>query len=562
MSRGRSSKLVAVALVWVVIVVLGALAYRMIVAPRVESGRAYDEARDAYRELAEEAERRGVTPDPLPADADAATLRAMVDDLRARLTSSAAAGVAIRHRVGISLDSFSGYAVFRSASLADELAGMGIALELVDDGADYGARLRSIRSGRTPLAVFTLDALIKAAAALGESPATVVMVIDETTGADAMIAYETGLPDLAALDSPDARIVTTRDSPSETLARVVMSNFSLPKLPDEPWVDADGAADVYRRFRAADPSSPHAFVLWEPFLSQALREPGAHVLMDSSRFRGYIVDVLVVQRDYLLKHEAEVRQLVEAYHRVAHRLQREPNAWRRMIAEDAAATGETLSDDQIGRLLDGIWWKNTLENYAHFSLLPDARDGSVQPLTRSVTNLVRVLQRTGSISNDPTQGDPGRLLYDAVLRELREAGFHPGDAQSETVEAVREGAAVRALSDAQWSALVPVGTLDVSRLVFARGKAALTNRSQQTLRELADTLDHWPRYYLVVEGQARSIGDTDANRALAEQRAASAREFLIAQGVDARRVRARTGDELGRGGAAQSVTFALMQPPY
>ena len=52
--------------------------------------------------------------------------------------------------------------------------------DLVDDGADYSQRIEALQSGEIQLAAFTIDALITASAELGELPATIVALIDET----------------------------------------------------------------------------------------------------------------------------------------------------------------------------------------------------------------------------------------------------------------------------------------------------------------------------------------------------------------------------------------------
>ena len=69
----------------------------------------------------------------------------------------------------------------------------------------------------------------------------------------------------------------------------------------------DKIDDVYKQFLAAPPSEPTAFVLWEPFVSKRLLErPEARVLVDSSQFKGYIVDVLVAQQKWLHDHSARL----------------------------------------------------------------------------------------------------------------------------------------------------------------------------------------------------------------------------------------------------------------
>ena len=118
------------------------------------------------------------------------------------------------HRVSVALDSFSGYAIVRSPEFRKCLVEQKIRLELEDDGADYLQRIKELDRGRTDMAVFTIDALLKVSDHLGKSPATIVAVIDETRGADAMVAYQSKFPSVDALNHADTRFVLTPDSPS------------------------------------------------------------------------------------------------------------------------------------------------------------------------------------------------------------------------------------------------------------------------------------------------------------------------------------------------------------
>jgi len=567
MAGNGQSRWIVVTLVWLVIFGLGAVAFRFVVQPWMTESSRRTELLTEYEQLSAVAAERGLPAVSLPEDADAGQIATAVGDLKQRLTGAAPlppAGDAAT--VAVALDSFSGYCLWRSPALRKQLAAGHITLELVDDGADYPRRMRALKSGKTPLAVFTVDALIKASADLGQMPGTIVMLIDETIGADAMVAYESAIPNIDALNSPNARIVTTRHSPSETLARVVMANFRLPELADEPWIDADGAADVLRRFQQADRTGPNVFVLWEPYVTRALAEDGAHVLMDSSRFRGYIVDVLVAQRDYLIDHEPVVRAIVEAYQRVAYEQRRGADGMAALVFDDARRSGEKLSRKQAQDLVERIWWKTTQENYTHMGVASDAAASDLQPLHEMIRNITAVLLRTGAITADPAGGNPPSLYYDRVLRSMHEANFHPALIRPSAQAAAGNGAApapdIAALSDPQWAQLRPVGTLRVERIIFARGTARLTRQSQRALDQLAQTLRSWPQYYLQVHGHARREGDPQANRQLAQARADMARTFLIDKGTDPHRVKVIRSEPRDNGGQAQSVTFVLGQTPY
>jgi ABC-type nitrate/sulfonate/bicarbonate transport system substrate-binding protein len=507
-------KLLAVCVVWLVIFGVVALAWKLIVTPSKEQ---------AKKEGAEKARQE-------------------------RLEQTSASS-RYDHEIRLALDSFSGYAVLRSKSLREELAKKRIKLDFQDDNADYPQRLRKLADGDVQMAAFTVDALIKASAQLGEVPATIVAIIDETRGADAMVAYRDAIPNVDALNDAGTKFILVPDSPSETLARVVTAHFNLDQLSADPFVQAENADDVFDRYKKSRPETHQVFVLWEPYVSRILENPETHVVVDSSRFRGYIVDVIVVSRDYLFKNREIVSDFVEAYFRAvyAHR-----DEMVQLVLDDAKTLGEPLTKEQAERLVEGVWWKNTQENFAHLGQL---QGGRLQHLEDMIGNITDVLLTTGAIASDPTDDQPNLLYYDKILADLKAAGFHPGL----DVEKIRdETAALPRLDARQWETLVPVGTLQVPPLVFARGTSKLSSRSRIVLDDLIEKLAAWPQYYLLIRGNASLQGDLEANKALAETRAAAAAEYLTQNGVSQNRVRAVGGEPSG----TTSVTFVLGQTPY
>ena len=511
MSKG---KFLAVCLIWLAIFGIGAVAWRLVVTPMRQT---------AQEQAKEEAER--------------AALEATEGDLP------------YQHEVTIALDSFSGYAVLRSTIFSQLLRRNQIKLKLLDDGANYTERLESLRTGKAQMAAFTVDALIKTTAQSGGLPATIVALIDETRGADAMVAYKSAVKNVDDLNHSDIRFVLTPDSPSETLARVVMSTFALDQLPADPFTMASDAADVYNRYRKSAKDSRQVFVLWEPFVSKILANESMHVVIDSSRFTGYIVDCLVADRDFLVKNPDVAHTVVECYFRALYEY-RNSDAMTRLVKADAGA--DAAMDQAVSeKLVAGIDWKNTQENFAHFGL---RNDQSTQHLADMIENITAVLLKTGAIKADPTGGQPNRLYYDELLRKMHESDFHPGD----ETEEVRQAAQLPALSDSQWDSLEPVGELSVPTLVFPRGTDVLTQRSQNILDELIEKLKTWPQYYVIVRGNAALRGDMEANKRLAESRAKATEKYLTSHGVAPRRIRAVGGEPSG----TTSVSFLLGQLPY
>lgn len=476
------------------------------------------------------------------------------------------------HTVTVAMDSFSGYSVLRSPALRDQLKAKKIRLDFKDDGADYQARIKALKSGKTQMAVFTIDSFIMSSVRLGDFPASIVLVLDETKGADAVVAYKDGVASIRDLDDPDARIVLTPSSPSEFLARIVLANFSLPRLPAKWMVEEDGAEDVYKKFRAADKSDKRAYALWEPFVSKALEETGAHVLIDSSQLKGYIVDVLVAERGFLREKPEVVAAVVESYLRAGYSYSSRDDALIDLVSDDAKEFGGgAIKASDAKKLVEGIQWKNTLENYAHFGLVPASEAAGVQHLEDMIENIVEVLVKTDALDANPVEGKANTLYYDAALRDLHAADFHPGTkinilkgpgVPDNKLADVRKDAALPSLSASQWENLIPVGQLQVKPIAFARGTARINIQSRRELEGIAKTLKSFPAYYLIVTGHARAEGDLDANMALALERAQTAAQELNGMGLSDKRIKAVAAKPSEEDGTAQSVSFVVGQAAY
>jgi len=240
--------------------------------------------------------------------------------------------------------------------------------------------------------------------------------------------------------------------------------------------------------------------------------------------------------------------------------------------DDAKRTGsDRLTKEQAERLVDGIQWKNTLENYAHFGLVQDNRAQGLQHVEDMIANITDVLVTTKALGSNPVAGKASTLFYDRIVRDLHAQDFHPGKKVNiiagagpgiGELDAARGNNDLRKLSDAEWDRLIPVGEIRVPPIAFARGTARLNVQSQRELQYLAKRLQALPGYYLTVVGNARAQGDADANLKLANDRANAAAQALQENGLHANRIRAVAAPPLSANGSAQSVSFIVGQVPY
>lgn len=453
-----------------------------------------------------------------------------------------------QHAISFAADSFSGYAPIRSAAFKEECAKYAIRIDLSDDGANYRDRLKGLADGRIDMAVFTIDALVKCCAEIGEFPSTIVALIDESKGADALVAAGGTFPNIDSMNDPSVKIVCVPDSPSETMARVIMAHFNLDKLGDNPFEFKNTVEEVYKSYKESKPTDKKVFAVWEPYVTRMIDNPDYHVLMDSSKFRGYVVDVIVVNRGYLLKNELLVEQVVKSYLTTMFNSR---NNMVQLVIDDAKAIGDPLKKEQAERLVNSIWWKNTQEAFGHYGLTSGS---GLQHMEEMCRNIINVLIKTKAISGDPTHGQPTVMYYDGIMRKLFDTSWHPGFGP----ETVRQEKSLVALSDDEWGRLRPVGTLFVPRLVFARGTDNLSSGSETILQDLSEQLKAFPQYYLTVKGNAASDGDLQANLKLASSRANAAAQWLIEHGVEKSRIRAESAKPNG----SSTVLFILGEQPY
>jgi len=484
-----------------------------------------------------------------------------IQEARVAQTSSASN---FKTNVKIGADSFAGYAVLRSPNFRDQLGRSEIGVQIVAPAADdkdmYSNRMNALKKGDLQMAVFTIDSDIVAGIAENAlADVTIFLLIDDSNGADGMVAYKQAIQNAAALNRVGTKIVATGDSPSETLARQLVANM-LPALGTQDWlVSAASPDEVLDQLKKADKQAQKAYVLWEPTLSKALSLPGVIQIYDTSKVNGAIVDVLVVNRKYLIEQPTVVRAVEEAYFRALHAYQNAAGGMAKLVQDDAKLNGETLSDEQAKKIANGIQWKNTMENYAQFGLMSAADLHGLPTMREMIASISAFLLKTGKIKSNPTVGKELDLFDNKILRAMQQANFHPGQAQDEIVRGI---ANLPALSEAEWKTLITVGNMDARAISFARGKANLEIQGTRDVKDVAERLKAWPTYSLTVIGHTRNDGAPAANLELAQARAKSVVDELVTLGIAPARVKATAEPYQTQSGTAQSVTFTLSQRPY
>jgi outer membrane protein OmpA-like peptidoglycan-associated protein len=90
-----------------------------------------------------------------------------------------------------------------------------------------------------------------------------------------------------------------------------------------------------------------------------------------------------------------------------------------------------------------------------------------------------------------------------------------------------------------YDALVADGRVVTQGILFDTGSDLLRPESTPTLKEIGAMLQEHPELKLRIEGHTDNVGQTAANQTLSEKRAAAVKAWLVAQGVEARRLEAK-----------------------
>jgi hypothetical protein len=245
-------------------------------------------------------------------------------------------------------DAWSGYAPFRDPALLD-----GTPYEMVYvEQVCQDVRAADLTAGRADIAVTTLDQYLL------QSPAgTVVGVIDQSLGADALALGTVHHPELDSVDdipalvddfAEDGRkpvLAYTGSSPSEMLLNELANTTELLRLTDFELVSVDQSATALEMLTEDD---AQLAIIWEPDTSAA-RAAGYTITLSSRDVPDSIVDVIVAGDDLIARDPAAVEAVVGAFYRRMDGYIADPDALEAFYAEDGG-----LDAEAAGSIIAGI----------------------------------------------------------------------------------------------------------------------------------------------------------------------------------------------------------------
>lgn len=248
--------------------------------------------------------------------------------------------------------------------------------------ASNAASLMALAAGRVEAAALTLDEFLVARE--GQIDLRVIMVFDESAGADVVMAR----PNITQPELLRGRRIGVEDSANGALMLSRTLDVAGLRAEDVIKVPISGPMQV----NSYASGQVDAIVSFEPFASQLARL-GAVRLLDSRRFPGAIVDVLVARSSALANSPGQFRQMLAGYFQALVMLRTDPAQAHALMVPTLGINAQELT-----QALLGVHMMSLADNRA---LLGGAASG-LRPMAQSVAAL---MLRSGLLTAIPGLDD-------------------------------------------------------------------------------------------------------------------------------------------------------------
>ncbi len=421
-------------------------------------------------------------------------------------------------------DPWSGYSTFRNEPrLASALAKDDIGVEYLDDEKlyDQDARMKALSDGKLDLALTTVDAFLQHGAkhrdGNGLYPGVILWNIDESNGGDAIFLSKDrkSFDDVRSSD----KVCFASGTPSEHLWDFASLSFT--RLGDNLAQDNGVVAkDCWDKLKAG---KVQVAVLWQPFTAIAEKAGYPKVFATGGQADDVIVDVVVGNREFVVKNKVTLSKLAAAYFRTIDHYVKDVSAHGAFITEDCGP--DCGADATLGKaVLEGIDFLTYEEN----ACLWWGLCGSAVKMTDRIKKTARLLAAKGKVkAADLPQAEA--ILNDSFLREMKSqveeqvklAAEVAGD--KTTVEgpklAAKEKSYVYAADATKEAATANVGTLNLPSVYFSEGKSDLDQNAKSVVENIGEKLRSFPALCVRVYGHTNSTGNATANKPLSDRRA-------------------------------------------
>lgn len=358
-----------------------------------------------------------------------------------------------------------------------------------------------------------------------------VMIVDNTQGADAIIARDPAIRRIE--DLVGKKVAVLQYTPSHGMLIDAIANSSLSERQKSQieyiFINAEGGTGAVGA--ALESGDVDAAVLWDPDLSLAVNNSGAHVIYSTRVATNLIFDVIVCDTR-MLNDEANrgaVQNFVKTWMEGVTAAKADPNNAVTALLETESVfeeLGRREGRPFVRGLFNNLVWTGLDDNMRILGLA-----GGTNHYERVYGRFDRIYRGAGALADPNSPVIPAqdsidtqfiRALMETAPAATREAAQAP---QFEFTGAERDQLAEEVRNEEA----APVVTRPVT-VNFATGSSDLTERSKQTINnEMVPLVENHGSAYFEVSGNTDSTGSARANQTLSEQRANAVVAFLVEQ---------------------------------
>jgi len=239
----------------------------------------------------------------------------------------------------------------------------------------------AMRNNSIHVALLTLDEVLSLLQ--DDIDLQVILIMDISNGADVVMAR----PEITDLKALRGKRVAVDNATVGAIMLDAMLNAAELKVGDIQLL----SKPINEHSQAYLRGQIDAAVTYEPVRSELLKH-GAHILFDSSLIPGRIIDVMVVRRNMLNRHDQALTQLVAAHFRALDYLARHPQDAAQHIAPYLG-----IKPSEVAEQYQGLIMPNLAENHRWLGAsakLHDSADNLAQLMLRA-----QILQRSPPIAD-------------------------------------------------------------------------------------------------------------------------------------------------------------------
>ncbi|MBN2531673.1 MAG: OmpA family protein [Spirochaetales bacterium] len=426
----------------------------------------------------------------------------------------------IKGEVTIALDSWIGYFPFQSPVFKKLMRDNEYKVTIIDDEANYPLRMSRLKKGEIDFAVCTIDSYLLNGAS-EDFPGTIIAIIDESKGGDAMVAWKEKIDSIDKLKIvSDYRIAFTPASPSEHLLKAIGVHFGIDGLLNKKgkWrVETAGAEQAYKKLMKKEVDIA---VIWEPHVTESLSNPEIVKLLGTEDTEKLIIDILLVNRPFS-KDNPEVTGLLVAKFYETLRIYGEDPA----LLEEDIVRHTKMKADKITPMLKGVRWVGFQENVLWFGIDTGGTTYR-EELPVSIDSTIDILVGNNDFDKNPLPNeDPYTIINSSFIEQIYMEGVGATDTTTSDYENSLEKS-FSTLTEEQWNRLKVVGSLKLRPITFSSGTEELDELGEMQLDIIVESIKHYPNFRIVVKGHTDARGDAKANLVLSQKRADAVKKYM------------------------------------